>query len=160
MIYYTYFLSLMNYGIIFWGNSSYSSKVFKLQKRIVRIITGSMSSNLCHDLFKILNILTLPSQYVFLLLFFVITTCDQYVFNSEIHRRNTRQITHFHQPILNLSLYQKGILNMGIQLNNNIPSFVKRTLDNSSEFKSLLRNILYFNSICTLDRYFNHNTSS
>jgi len=62
---------------------------------------------------------------IFLLLCFVITTCDQYMFNSEIHRRNNRQITNFHQPISNLSLYQKGILNMGIKLNNNLPSFVK-----------------------------------
>ena len=77
MIYYTHFLSLMKYGIIFWGNSSYSNKVFKFQKRVVRIITGSMGSNLCHDLFKNHNILTLPSQYFssFMLLQPVINTC-------------------------------------------------------------------------------------
>jgi hypothetical protein len=76
MIYYTHFLLLMNYGIIFWGNSSYSNRVFKLQKRVVRIITGSVSSNVCHDLFKNL---TLPSQYFFsfyvLLLQPVISMC-------------------------------------------------------------------------------------
>jgi hypothetical protein len=77
MIYYAHYLSLMNYGIIFWDNSSYSSKVFKLQKRVVRIITGSLSSNSCRVLFKNPNILTLPSQYIFLLLCFVIATCDQ-----------------------------------------------------------------------------------
>ena len=33
--YYAYFHSLMNYGIIFGSNSSYSNEVFKLQKRIV-----------------------------------------------------------------------------------------------------------------------------
>jgi hypothetical protein len=120
MVYCTHFLSLMNYGIIFWGNSSHSNKVFKLKKRVVRIITGSMSSNSFHDLFKDLNILTLPSQDIFLLLCFVITLCYQYMFNSEIHGRNTRQITNFHQPISNLSLYKKGIFNMGIKSNNNL----------------------------------------
>jgi len=54
MIYYTYFLSLVNYGIIFWGSSSCSNKVFKLQKRVVRIMTGSMSSDSCHGYLKIL----------------------------------------------------------------------------------------------------------
>jgi hypothetical protein len=158
IIYYTHFLSLMNYGIIFWGNSSYSNKVFKFQKRVVSVITSSMSSNLCHDLFKNLNILILSSQYFSFFMLFI-TTCDQYVLNSEMHRRNTRKITNFHQPIPNLSLYQKGILNMGIKLNNNLPSFVKRTLDNNNEFKSLLRNVLYFSPIYTLDKYFKHNTS-
>jgi len=41
--YYAYFHSLMNYGIIFGSNSSYSNKVFNLQKRIVIILAGSMS---------------------------------------------------------------------------------------------------------------------
>jgi len=43
MIYYAYCHSRVNYGIIFWGNSSYSNKDFKLQKRVVRICTGSMN---------------------------------------------------------------------------------------------------------------------
>jgi hypothetical protein len=160
MVYCTHFLSLMNYGIIFWGNSSYSNKVFKLKKRVVRIITSSVGSDSCYDLFKNLKIFTLPSQYMFLLLCFVITPFYQYMFNSEINGRSTRQITNFHQPISNLSLYKKGILNMGIKSNNNLPCFIKRTLDNNNKFKSLLRNILYFNPFCKLDEYFNHNTSS
>jgi hypothetical protein len=42
MIYYSYFLSVMSYGIIFWGNFSHSNNnLFKLQKRIIRIITNS-----------------------------------------------------------------------------------------------------------------------
>ena len=46
----------------------------------------------------------------------------------------------FHQPISNLSLYQKVIRNVGIKIYNNLPSFIKRTLDNMSsmEFKKLL----------------------
>jgi hypothetical protein len=28
MIYYSYFHSIMNYGLIFWGNSSYSNSIF------------------------------------------------------------------------------------------------------------------------------------
>ena len=32
MVYFTYFHSVMNYGIIFWGNSGYSNEIFILQK--------------------------------------------------------------------------------------------------------------------------------
>jgi hypothetical protein len=33
MVYYAYFYSIMNYGIILWGNSSYSVNIFRLQKK-------------------------------------------------------------------------------------------------------------------------------
>jgi hypothetical protein len=48
--YYAYFHSLMNYGIIYGGNSSYSNKVFKFQKRIVIKLAGSMSRESRHYL--------------------------------------------------------------------------------------------------------------
>jgi hypothetical protein len=30
----------MSYGVIFWGNSTDSKKVFSIQKKIIRIMTG------------------------------------------------------------------------------------------------------------------------
>jgi hypothetical protein len=52
MIYYALFHSAMSYGIIFWGNSPHSQKIFRLQKRAIRIITGSRSRVSCRNLFK------------------------------------------------------------------------------------------------------------
>jgi hypothetical protein len=63
-VYYSYFHSLITYGIIFWGNSSYSSHIFRLQKKAVRIITGSRPRDSCRELFKHLRILPLQSQYI------------------------------------------------------------------------------------------------
>jgi len=40
MVYFSYFHSIMTYGIIFWGNSCHSNVTFRLQKRVIRIITG------------------------------------------------------------------------------------------------------------------------
>ena len=62
MIYFSYIHSIITYGIIFWGNSTGSNEVFKLQKKAIRIITNTHSRNSCHDLFKELNILPLQSQ--------------------------------------------------------------------------------------------------
>jgi hypothetical protein len=39
----SYFHSFMTYGIIFCGNSPHSSHIFRLQKRVIRIITNSRS---------------------------------------------------------------------------------------------------------------------
>jgi len=35
MVYYSYFHSIMTYGLIFWGNSHYSSIIFRLQKELL-----------------------------------------------------------------------------------------------------------------------------
>jgi hypothetical protein len=72
MIYNACFHSIVNYGLIFWGNSSHSAKMFKTQNNIVRIITGCTSRDSCRDLFKNLKILSLQSQYIPSLLLFVV----------------------------------------------------------------------------------------
>jgi hypothetical protein len=64
MVYFSYVHSLLTYGIVFEGNSSQVKSVFKIQKRIIRIMTTSCSKDSCHDLFKLLNILPVQSQYI------------------------------------------------------------------------------------------------
>jgi hypothetical protein len=40
-IYFSYFHSILSYGIICWGTSAYNSNIFKIQKRIIRIIMNA-----------------------------------------------------------------------------------------------------------------------
>ena len=58
-VYFSYIHSILSYGIIFWANCSDSNKIFKLQKRAIRIITRSKNKASCRELFKKLNILPL-----------------------------------------------------------------------------------------------------
>jgi len=55
----------MSYGIMFRGNSSHISVIFKMQKRVIRIIMAYGFRESCRELFKELKILTLSSQYIF-----------------------------------------------------------------------------------------------
>jgi len=41
MVYYAFFHSIMSHSLIFWGNSTNSKRVFKLQKQAIRIIMGA-----------------------------------------------------------------------------------------------------------------------
>jgi len=41
MVYFAYIHSIMSYCIIFGGNQPYSDKIFKIQKRVIRIVTRS-----------------------------------------------------------------------------------------------------------------------
>jgi len=73
-IYFSCFHSLLTYGIIFWGNSPISKNIFKIQKRVIRIITNKPRCESCKHLFKQLKILTLPSQYIFSVLYLLQNT--------------------------------------------------------------------------------------
>jgi hypothetical protein len=66
VVYHSFFPSIINYKIIFWRNSSYSNNIFKLQKNTVRIIVGVGIRDSCTEIFKILNILPLISQYIYI----------------------------------------------------------------------------------------------
>ena len=83
-----YFHSIMSYDIIFWGSSHLSNNIFKIQKRIIRIITDKCKRDSCRQLYK-LQILTFPAQYIFSLLMFVIKHRDFFPSNSDIHDRMT-----------------------------------------------------------------------
>jgi len=104
MICFSYVHSVMSYGIIFWGNSHPSNSIFKIQKRIIRIITNTSSCDSCHHLFKQLQILSLPSQYIFSLHVFVKKNRGLFQSNSEIHDLNTRFNHNLHLPSTNFTL--------------------------------------------------------
>ena len=62
---FAYIHLIISYGIIFWGNEPYSDKIFKIQKRVIRIIKSSRPRDSCRELFKNLEILPLYSQNIY-----------------------------------------------------------------------------------------------
>jgi hypothetical protein len=114
----------MTYGLLFWGHSSDSIWIFMLQKRIIRIMMGCRRDDFCRKLFPILEILSLPYQYIFSLLLFVIKNMENFTVNSEIYEIETRQHANLHQQTVNLTKYQKGVYCMGIKVYNVLPSYI------------------------------------
>ena len=52
MISYSYVHSIITYSVIFWGNSPHNTDIFKIQKRIIQIMTKSRSRDSCRWLFN------------------------------------------------------------------------------------------------------------
>jgi len=109
MIYHSLFHSVMSYGIIFWGNSPHSLVIFKMQKRVIRVLMGSGYRDPCRGLFKELKILTLASQYIFSLSLFVVLNKGYFASNSVFHNFNSRHRNDLHLPQVSLTMYQKGV---------------------------------------------------
>jgi hypothetical protein len=106
IIYYSYVQSIITYGIMLGGgNSPHSIDIFKILKRIFWILTKSRGRDSCKHLFKRLEILPLPSQYIFSVLLFVVKNKDLYTTNQEIHNITTRSNTNLHPPMCNLTVF-------------------------------------------------------
>jgi hypothetical protein len=84
-IYFSYFHAILLYGIIFWGNSAYSSCIFKIQKRIIRIIMNAKWRFLSSVIKEFKNFTTKIIIYFFPLYYLLQKNRDLYELNSEIH---------------------------------------------------------------------------
>ena len=156
MVYHSYFHSIINYRIIYWENSSYSNIIFKLQKRIIRIVMGVGIRDSSRGLFKILKILPLVPQYTFSLLFFMVNNKNQFQMNSEIYNVNNRNNSNFYQPLTHLTIYQKDPFYMGIKVHNSQPHEIKDLSHNIKKFKSFPRGFLQQLSFYTLEEYISY----
>ena len=82
MVYFAYFHSVLQYAIIFWGNSTHVHQVFKLQKRAVRVRSGIGPRSSCRNLFRKLDILPIACQYTMYIVFHV------------VHSRKSKRVSH------------------------------------------------------------------
>jgi hypothetical protein len=137
-IYYSHFHSIISYSVIFWGHTAPGTRVFRLQKRRIRIMTGSKSKDSCRKLFTSLKILPLPSLYIFYLLKFVTQNKDLFSTNNKTHNYGTRQHLEFHYPSANLKKFQTGVHYMSVKIYNSFPIYIKMRLI-TQKIESLLK---------------------
>jgi hypothetical protein len=156
MIYFAYFHSILSYGIIFWGNQSYSDRIFKIQKRVIRIVTHSRRRESCRELFKKLDILPLYSQYILSISMFVTKNKHLFQTNDQIHRVHTRSKTKLHLPSAHLTQFQKGVYYSAIKIFNNLPYHIQEMASDQMIFRNALKRFLLENSFYNDEEYSNH----
>jgi hypothetical protein len=140
-MYFSYAHSIMTYGLIFWGNSTESNDIFKIQKRIIRIIMNPNENASCRELFKKLKILPLQSQYIYSIFLYIIKNKDQFSLNSNIHTINSRHSNNLHVPPANLTIYQKGVYYSGIRIFNHLPQTIKNLSDNKKKIPNCTKKV-------------------
>ena len=65
------FHSHLRYCILFWGGDSQSIKIFKLQKKVMRLICNVTRKTSCRELFRTLSILPVPCVYIMVTVYFI-----------------------------------------------------------------------------------------
>ena len=123
-LYYAFIYPYLNYCAEVWGNTykSYTDPILRLQKRVLRIITGSAKFSHTAVLFSELQILKLEQIYYCAVQMFMYRYynnllpnifCDFFKPNTEVHLYNTRQHSHYHVPVCRLAHKAKNIRYVG-----------------------------------------------
>jgi hypothetical protein len=141
----------MKYGIMFWGNSSSSKKIFTLQKKVIRIMADVKPRISCRTLFKRPEILPLPCEYILSLMKFIVNNQEPFQTNSAVHSVNTRSKHPLHRPIANLACFQESAFYTGIKIFNCLSSSLTNLKNKKSQFKVALKSYLNTHSFYSVD---------
>jgi hypothetical protein len=156
LIYFASVQSIMAYGIIFWGASTSASKVFILQKKCLRIIYNIKPRESCRKLFKVNQIMTFYSLYLYSLISFVVKNKLLFDPNNVFHGYNTRTKNNLHLPSIHLRKYAKGTYVNSIKAFNHLPQTIKDLAHNPVKFKKALKDFFHQHPFYSIKEYFDH----
>jgi hypothetical protein len=159
MVYFSYFHSILSYGIEFWGNSKDVSILFKLQKQAIRTLLLLNRTHSCRNAFPNLKILTLTNVYIYKLSILIHRKRNILAVPQNIHYHNIRSKNELRLPKVHLTVTQKGPLYNGIKIYNHLPSDIKH-LEQLKKFKLQLKKWLKVNCFYNLTEFFAQDTTA
>lgn len=151
LVYFAYFHSIMSYGILLWGSAADVETIFILQKRAVRAIYNLGSRDSLRELFKKINILTLPSVYILTNIMYIRKNISVFNKNSDIHSLNTRNKHKLMVPGFRLSRTSKSFIGNSIRFYNKIPSHINDLPD--KKFKQIVKRTLASKAYYSIKQY-------
>ena len=119
-------------------------------------MVGAHPRTSCRWSFKELEILTVPSEYIYSLMRFFIENQEKFQTNSSVHNTNTRTRNkpHFHGPVATLSCFQKGASYCVIRIFNSLPQSITNLKNEKTHFKVALKKFLNAHYFYSVDEFF------
>jgi len=154
-VYFANFHSHLRYGILFWGDDSQSTKVFKLQKKVVRLICNIKRKTSCRELFKTLNILPVPCVYIMEMVYYIKVNNKGLKQNLAIHDYKTQHRPDFQTQFCKTDIFKRSAINLATKLYNKLPNYLKN-LENLKPFKKQLKAFLLQQTFYSVDEYLSH----
>lgn len=146
----------MTYGLVVWGNRS--SKLFKLQKRAIRLIVNAKYNSHTDKIFKELKLLKISDLYALQELKFVYKLEKRllpmyflnklYMRHSDRHRYDTRYAQNY-DPLLSRHNFTKNSICYRVpEIMNNSPECILSKISTHS-----ISGYVYYIKMWYLDRY-------
>ena len=145
-----------DYGLSVWGSAAmcHLDRLFKSQKRAMRIIDHSSFLSHTPPIFHSQRILTLYDRYQYVLGIIMFlwhkkllpdSLLEYFSLNCDIHNYFTRSAAKFHLPKIRTSLFYYSVIYQGPIIWNSLPMEI-RQIDSLNLFKRKMKN--YF-----IDKY-------
>lgn len=150
--YHAYVHSRIRYGIIFWGNSTDTNRIFVLQKRCIRSILNLKQTDTCKHIFAKRNILTLVSLYIYESIIFLTENKSLFLCHEREHEHDTRNKQNLNSDKTNFTYIQKNVCHMLIKIYNKCPMEIRNLPLHT--LKITLKKILSKKAYYTLNDYF------
>ena len=127
LLYNTLILPHLNYCILAWANSSEQNiqRLFKLQKRAIRVVSHSAFRAHSMPIFSSLSVLTVHDIYLLQCAIHMFlchnkllpeSILSHYKLNNATHSYNTRNSDNFHFPSIRTSSFRKSFFFHGHQV--------------------------------------------
>jgi Reverse transcriptase (RNA-dependent DNA polymerase) len=154
-IYYAYFHSILSYGIELWGNAAayLTNRVFRLQKKVIRIIENLRPLDSCREVFKALGILPLPALYIYKTVIFLKQNPQYFLGNTKTHRYDTRNKGLYDVECHRTTAREKGLHYSAIKFFNNLPQSL-RDENNVNKLKQKLKSLLLNKKVYSLKDFY------
>lgn len=153
--YYSLFHSNMSYAILAWGHSAHAKQICSLQRRAIRIITGSSYYSDIKQKFIDLKILTFTSVFVMKCLLWMRDNTHLFKQHNDIHHYDTRNNSkieiEFHR--VNKSKFSTNYY--APKLYNKLPSHIKYLPAN--QYKEQIKTYLTERAFYSLNEVFDDN---
>ena len=149
MLYFSLVHPYLMYGNMLWGSAhkKYLNGLIILQKKAIRIITGSKYNEHSSPLFKRLNIVKLHDVFNIQQAKFVYANSKSllpsplqhiYTINHNVHSYNTRQSHDVHYNNVRVDIVFRSFIHKGPEIWSSLPASIK-TADSLSSFVSRLK---------------------
>jgi hypothetical protein len=126
-------------------------KLLRIEKKVIRLITGLNKKESCRKKCKENNILTVTSLYVLQVVCYVKKMGD-IKHNYDFHEYNTRSKYDLHTYSCNTSSLQKSVINMGVKLYKYLPLRIKK-MDGLKQFRKEIKSILLNETFYTMEEF-------
>lgn len=152
IVYFAHIHSHISYGTLLWGSQIYSIKIFKLQKKCLRLMCGIPPRGHCRESFKSLKIMTVPALFVYQCLIYVKENYSSFVEHNMCHSYNTRGNNNLMISFYCYARTQKSFLNISIKLFNSLPTGIKH--QQLETLKTTLKEFLTHNPIYDVGEFY------
>lgn len=153
LVYFSYFHSIMAYGILLWGRAADVETIFVLQKRAIRAIYNLSNRHSLRHKFREINILTVAGQYIFDNIMYVKKNLYSLKKGCDVHDINLRRKNKLVTPHFRLSKVNNSFVGNSIRFFNKLPEDSLQLSDN--KFKKYVKQHLLKKGYYKVEDYVN-----